>query len=61
MTGRAARMSPVTVFIGVIAWDGSGDRGTALGVPVLRLKTVCDRVEHLSRSASSWEPERCRS
>jgi predicted PurR-regulated permease PerM len=49
MTGRAARMSPVTVFIGVIAWGWLwGIWGLLLGVPVLlAVKTVCDRVEDL--------------
>ena len=49
MTGRTARMSPVTVFIGVIAWGWLwGIWGLLLGIPVLlAVKTVCDRVEDL--------------
>jgi predicted PurR-regulated permease PerM len=49
MTGRAARMSPVTVFIAVIAWGWLwGVWGLLLGVPVLlAVKAVCDRIEDL--------------
>lgn len=49
MTGRAARMSPVTVFIAVIAWGWLwGVWGLLLGVPILlAVKAVCDRVEEL--------------
>jgi len=49
MTSRAGRMSPVTVFIGVLAWGWLwGVWGLLLGVPILMaVKAVCDRVEDL--------------
>jgi predicted PurR-regulated permease PerM len=49
MTSRAGRMSPVTVFIGVLAWGWLwGVWGLLLGVPILMaVKAVCDRVDDL--------------
>jgi predicted PurR-regulated permease PerM len=49
MTSRAGRMSPVTVFVGVLAWGWLwGLWGLLLGVPILMaVKAVCDRVEDL--------------
>ena len=49
LTGRVARMSPVTVFVSVLAWGWLwGVWGLLLGVPVLVVvKAVCDRVDDL--------------
>ena len=49
LTSRAGRMSPVTVFVGVLAWGWLwGVWGLLLGVPILMaVKAVCDRVEDL--------------
>ena len=49
LTGRASRMNPVAVFVGVLAWGWLwGVWGLFLGVPILMaIKTVCDRVEDL--------------
>ncbi len=47
LTGRAGRMNPVAVFVGVLAWGWLwGIAGLFLGVPILMaIKTVCDRVD----------------
>jgi len=49
LTGRAGRMNPVTVFVGVLAWGWLwGVPGLLLGVPILMVvKAVCDRVDDL--------------
>ena len=49
LTGRASRMNPVAVFVGVLAWGWLwGIAGLFLGVPILMaIKTVCDRVDGL--------------
>lgn len=49
LTSRASRMSPVAVFVGVLAWGWLwGVWGLLLGVPILMaVKAVCDRVEDL--------------
>ncbi len=49
LTGRASRMNPVAVFVGVLAWGWLwGVWGLFLGVPVLMaIKVVCDRVDKL--------------
>ncbi|HSI56926.1 MAG TPA: AI-2E family transporter [Ideonella sp.] len=49
LTSRAARMSPVVVFVGVMAWGWLwGIWGLLLGVPILMvIKSVCDRVDDL--------------
>ena len=49
LTGRASRMNPVAIFIGVIAWGWLwGVWGLFLGVPMLlAMKSVCDRVDGL--------------
>lgn len=49
LTSRASRMSPVAIFIGVLAWGWLwGAWGLILGVPIMMaVKTVCDRVEKL--------------
>jgi predicted PurR-regulated permease PerM len=49
LTGRASRMNPVAVFVGVLAWGWLwGIWGLFLGVPILLvIKAVCDRVEDL--------------
>lgn len=49
LTGRASRMSPVVVFIGVLFWGWLwGVWGLLLGVPIIMIiKAVCDRVEDL--------------
>jgi predicted PurR-regulated permease PerM len=49
LTSRAGRMSPVAVFVGVLAWGWLwGFWGLLLGVPILMaVKAVCDRVEDL--------------
>jgi predicted PurR-regulated permease PerM len=48
-TGRASRMSPFAVFVGVLAFGWLwGAVGLILGTPILMVvKTVCDRVEEL--------------
>jgi predicted PurR-regulated permease PerM len=47
--GRAARMNPVAVFVGLLFWSWLwGVWGTILAVPMLMmLKAVCDHVEDL--------------
>ena len=47
LTGRASRMNPVAVFVGVLAWGWLwGVWGLFLGVPILMaIKAVCDRVD----------------
>lgn len=49
LTGRASRMNPVAVFVGVLAWGWLwGIWGLFLGVPILMvIKAVCDRVDDL--------------
>ena len=49
LTGRASRMNPVAVFVGVLFWGWLwGVWGLLLGVPVIMvIKAVCDRVEDL--------------
>ncbi len=49
LTGRASRMNPVVIFVGVLAWGWLwGVWGMLLGVPILMaVKAVCDRVEDL--------------
>jgi predicted PurR-regulated permease PerM len=49
LTSRASRMSPVAIFVGVLAWGWLwGAWGLILGVPILMaVKTVCDRVDKL--------------
>lgn len=49
LTSRAGRMSPVAVFVGVLAWGWLwGVSGLILGVPILMaVKAVCDRIEDL--------------
>jgi len=48
-TGRASRMSPFAVFVGVLAFGWLwGAAGLILGTPILMVvKTVCDRIEEL--------------
>jgi len=47
LTSRAARMNPVAIFAGVLAWGWLwGIWGLFLGVPILMvIKVVCDRVD----------------
>jgi predicted PurR-regulated permease PerM len=49
LTSRASKMSPVVIFVGVLAWGWLwGGWGLILGVPILMtVKAVCDRVEDL--------------
>lgn len=49
LTSRAARMSPVAIFVGVLAWGWLwGAWGLILGVPIMMaVKTVCDRIDNL--------------
>ena len=49
LTSRASRMSPVAVFVGLLAWGWLwGVWGLLLGVPILMIvKSVCDRVDDL--------------
>lgn len=49
LTSRASRMSPVAVFIGLLAWGWLwGVWGLLLGIPILMIvKSICDRVDDL--------------
>lgn len=49
LTGRASRMNPVVIFVGVLAWGWLwGIWGLFLGPPLLMMvKAVCDRIEDL--------------
>jgi len=49
LTGRASRMNPVAIFVGVLAFGWLwGAWGLILGVPILlAVKAVCDRVDEL--------------
>jgi predicted PurR-regulated permease PerM len=49
LMGRAARMNPVAIFVGLLFWSWIwGVWGTILAVPMLMmLKAVCDHVEDL--------------
>jgi predicted PurR-regulated permease PerM len=49
LTGRAGRMSPFAVFVGVLAFGWLwGPVGLVLGTPILMVvKSVCDRVDEL--------------
>lgn len=49
LTSRASRLSPVAVFVGLLAWGWLwGVWGLLLGVPILMMvKSVCDRVDDL--------------
>jgi len=49
LTSRASRLSPVAVFMGLLAWGWLwGVWGLLLGVPILMIvKSVCDRVDDL--------------
>ena len=49
LTSRTSRMSPVVIFVGVLAWGWLwGAWGLLLGAPLLMiLKSVCDRVDTL--------------
>jgi predicted PurR-regulated permease PerM len=49
LMGRAARMNPVAIFVGLLFWSWVwGVWGTLLAVPMLMMiKTVCDHVEGL--------------
>ena len=49
-TGRASRMSPFAVFVGVLAFGWLwGAIGLILGTPILMVvKAVCDRVDELN-------------
>ena len=49
LTSRASQLSPVAVFMGLLAWGWLwGVWGLLLGIPILMIiKSVCDRVEDL--------------
>ncbi len=49
LTSRASRLSPVAVFVGLLAWGWLwGVWGLLLGVPILMMvKSVCDRVDDM--------------
>ncbi|MEO5658848.1 MAG: AI-2E family transporter [Polaromonas sp.] len=49
LTSRASRLSPVAVFVGLLAWGWLwGVWGLLLGIPILMIvKSICDRVEDL--------------
>ena len=49
LTGRASRMSPFAVFVGVLAFGWLwGPAGLILGTPILMVtKTICDHVDEL--------------
>ncbi len=50
VTGRTSRLSPVVVFVGVLAWGWLwGVPGLLLGAPILMtVKAVCDRIDDLN-------------
>jgi predicted PurR-regulated permease PerM len=49
LMGRAARMNPVAIFVGLLFWSWVwGAWGVILAVPMMMmLKAICDRVEDL--------------
>ncbi|HWS75227.1 MAG TPA: AI-2E family transporter [Quisquiliibacterium sp.] len=49
LTSRASRMSPVVIFVSVLAWGWMwGIPGTLLAIPIMMaVKAVCDHVEDL--------------
>jgi len=49
LTSRASRLSPVAVFVGLLAWGWLwGVWGLLLGIPIMMMvKSVCDRVDDL--------------
>ncbi|MCY7371399.1 MAG: AI-2E family transporter [Polaromonas sp.] len=49
LTSKTSRLSPVAVFVGMLAWGWLwGVWGLLLGIPILMMvKAVCDRVEDL--------------
>jgi predicted PurR-regulated permease PerM len=49
LLGRAARMNPVAIFVGLIFWSWTwGIWGTVLAAPMLMmLKAICDHTERL--------------
>ncbi len=49
LTSRTSRMSPIVVFVGVLAWGWLwGIWGLLLGIPILMaVKAVCDRIDSL--------------
>ena len=49
LTSRSSRLSPVAVFVGLLAWGWLwGVWGLLLGIPIMMMvKSVCDRVEDL--------------
>ena len=49
LMGRAARMNPVAIFVGLLFWSWIwGIWGTVLAVPLLMMfKAICDHVEDL--------------
>ncbi|MDQ3058597.1 MAG: AI-2E family transporter [Pseudomonadota bacterium] len=49
LTSRASRLSPVAVFMGLLAWGWLwGVWGLLLGIPILMIvKSICDRVDDL--------------
>jgi predicted PurR-regulated permease PerM len=49
LMGRAARMNPVAIFVGLLFWSWLwGVWGTVLAVPMLMMiKAICDHVEDL--------------
>jgi predicted PurR-regulated permease PerM len=49
LTGRASRMNPVAIFVGVLLWGWLwGVWGLLLAVPIIMVvKTICDQVDDL--------------
>lgn len=49
LTSRTARMNPVSMFVGLLAWSWLwGVWGLLLGIPIMMvIKAICDRVEDL--------------
>jgi len=49
LTGRASKINPVVVFVGVLFWGWLwGVWGLLLGMPIIMIiKSICDRVEDL--------------
>jgi len=56
LTGRARRMNPVVVFVGILLWGWLwGAWGLLLGMPIMMaIKAVCDHVDEFKPVGESW-------